>query len=133
MMHTKAVDCILRNFRWLILGGLVLSLTCRHLGWVGTFTGGAAIWLGACGGAFRQWRIEPGLWMLSGLFLALTLPAFAILASGSISEVAQAGVPNFSACDTWFANLFLAVQILFLATVTGKNWSLLKKLEPPEP
>ncbi len=90
------------------------------------------MWLGACGGSFCQWRKEPGLWMLSGLFLAITFPPFAILAYGSISDVTQAGVPNLSACDICFANLFLAVQILFLATVTWTNWSLLKKPEMPE-
>ena len=58
-------------------------------------------------------------------------PRLWVFAYGSISDIAQAGVPNLPACDIWFPSLFLAIQI-FLATVTGTNWSLLKKPETPE-
>lgn len=77
--------------------------------------------------AERTWLVDALRAVLGNHF-----PPFAILAYGSISDVTQAGVPNLSACDICFANLFLAVQILFLATVTWTNWSLLKKPEMPE-
>jgi hypothetical protein len=70
--------------------------------------------------------------MLSGLFLAITLPGFAALAFGSISDIARARVPSPSDCDVWGATFFLAVQILFLATVTRTNWSMRKKSVMPE-
>jgi len=133
-MRTKLVEWVIFYARWLILGGLALGLTGGRFGGAGAVTcGTTAIWLGTCGACFRGWREEPGLWMLSGLFLAMTLPGFAILACGKISEIAQAPVPGPLDYDTWGAVFVLAVQVLFLATVTRTNWSLKKSKKPVMP
>jgi hypothetical protein len=134
-MKTKHVECVILNARWLLLGGIVDSVASGQFGVVGVCTGLMAMALGASGAMFCQWRKERGLWMLSGLFLAIYFPIFVALVHLALSDLAQVGVPNLSACDTcdiWIADLFLAVQILFLETVTRTNWSLGKKPELPE-
>src|SRR4051812_37305294 len=99
-MRTKLVEWVIFNARWLMLGGLALGLAGGRFGGVGAIIGGTAIWLGACGACFHGWREESGLWMLSGLFLAITLPSFAIVACGVISEIAQARMPGLLDYDT---------------------------------
>jgi hypothetical protein len=131
-MRRKLVDCTANAAGFLMLGGLTLCLASRHLGGFGALTGWMAMWLGTCGAIFRQGRHEPGLWRLSGLFLTMTLPLFAALSYGSISDVAQARALSLSACDLCGANFFLAVQVLYLAVVTRTNWSLRKKPAIPE-
>ncbi|MFI5456355.1 MAG: hypothetical protein ACHRXM_12980 [Isosphaerales bacterium] len=131
-MKTKLVEWVIYNARWLLLGGLAFYLASYHLGGFGTATGSMAMWLGGCGATFRQWRHEAGLWMLSGLCLAISLPIFAGLAYDSIWDIAQARAPSLPACDIWGANFFLAVQVLVLATVTRTNWSLAKNPATPE-
>src|SRR5271170_5717630 len=120
-MRTKLVEWVIFYARWLMLGGLALGLAGGRFGGAGAVTCGTATWLGTCGACFRGWREEPGLWMLSGLILAITLPSFAILACGKISEIAQAPVPGPLDYDTWGAVFVLAVQVHFLATVTRTN------------
>ncbi len=131
-MKTKLVDWVIQEARWLMLGGLALFLASRHLGGVGLVTGWTAMWLGTCGGSFRQWRLEPGLWMLSGLFLTISLVSFVVLAYGSVSDIVQAHAPSLSDCDLWVAEFFLSLQVLFLASVTRKNRLLRKKPVIPE-
>jgi len=43
----------------------------------GVVTGFMAIWMGACGGTFQAWRCDKGLWMLSALFLTMSLLCYA--------------------------------------------------------
>ena len=109
-LKTKYVEWVIYNARWLLLGGLVDYLASQHFGVVGIFTGWMAMGLGASGAIGCQWRKEPGLWMLSGLFLAINLLIFAVLVYGSLSDLAQAAAPSLSAFDIWFGNLFLAAQ-----------------------
>jgi hypothetical protein len=129
---TKFVEWVVYNASWLLLGGFVDYLASQYSGVVGSFTGWMAMGLGASGAMFCQWRKEPGLWMPSGLFLAINLPIFVVIVYGPLSDLAQAGVPSLLACDIWRGSLFLAAQILFLATVTRTNWSPRKKPEMPE-
>jgi hypothetical protein len=60
---TKLVEYVIYNYRWLVLGGLVIFLASRHFEGVGTFTGWMATWLGTCGGTFvrdaRSWLFNP--------------------------------------------------------------------------
>jgi len=131
-MRTKLVEWVIFNARWLMLGGLVLGLAGGRFGGLGAVTCWMAVWLGTCGATFRRWRDEPGLWMLSGLFLAITLPGVAILTWGMISEIAQARVPSLPDYDIGSAVFVLAAQLIFLATVTRTNWALRKKSVSPE-
>ncbi len=131
-MRLKLVDYTVNAAGWLMLGGLTLCLASRHVAGFGALTGWMAMWLGTCGATFRQRRHDPGLWMLSGLFLAITLALSAMFIYGSISDIPQARVLSLSACDVFGANFFLAVQALYLAIVTQTNWSLKKKPAIPE-
>ena len=131
-MRLKLVDCTANAAGWLMLGGLALCLESRRVAGFGALTGWMAMWLGTCGATFRQGRHDPGLWMLSGLFLPITLALSATFIYGSISDIAQARVLSLSACDLFGANFLLAVQVLYLAIVTQTNWSLRKKPALPE-
>jgi hypothetical protein len=86
-----------------------------------------AVWLGACGGSFRRWRDEHGLWMLSGMFLAFSCVAFTLFVAMVIDEAVRTGPACFSVLDCSTAAILLGLQVVFLATVTCTNWSLRKK------
>ena len=129
-MRLKLVDCTADKAGWLMLGGLTFSLASHLLGGAGALTGWMAMCLGTCAATLRQGRHEPGLWMLSGLFLAITLPIFAGLSYGCISDIAQARVVSPSVLDLCGVIFFLGVQALYLALVTRTNWSLKKPALP---
>jgi hypothetical protein len=120
---------LISHYRWLMLIGVVLFVVSPSVGF-GEVTGWMAIWLGTCGGAFPRWRDDPGLWMLSGLFLALSCAVLVFFVSAQLQEVFQPGrvhLPGLSGYDVATATLLLAVQVLSLATVTIANWILRKK------
>lgn len=125
-MRSRLVEWVCLHAQWLVFVGLASALVGYRLaGWM-------AIFLGICGACFQGWRYEPGLWMLSGLFLPITLLGFVPLAANSASTIASGLVPSASDCDLWGATVFLAAQVLFLAIVTRTNWSIKKKPEIPE-
>ena len=131
-MSPLFADFLIARYRWIMLLGLLLLGLSRVLDGFGLITGWMAIWLGASGGSFGQYRKDSGLWMLSGLFLMIVLPGFAVLACGPISDIARAHVPSPSDVDLWGTLFFLAVHVLFLTTVTRKSWSLRKSPVMPE-
>jgi hypothetical protein len=115
-----------------MLGGLLSGLLVNQVFGLVLVSCWMATWLGACGACFRDWREEPGLWMLSGLFLAVSLSGFMILGAGLVSDIARVRAPSASDCDLWGATVILAAQVLFLTTVTQTNWSMKKKPQMPE-
>ncbi len=133
MRHVYA-EILISCYRWPMLIGFILLVVSRFVDF-GQITGWMAIWLGACDGSFPRWRDEPGLWMASGLFLALSSVGLAVFVLVQFQEAFQPGQVHslsLSGFDIATATLLLAVQALFLATVTIANWSLRKKSATPE-
>jgi hypothetical protein len=84
-----------------------------------------AIWLGALAGSFRQWREEPGLWMLSALFLVMCCTFWALMTWSRIMDIIRQVQAPFSwslNVDIAMATLLLAILVRFSATVTHTNW-----------
>lgn len=97
--------------------------------------GSMVISLGACGGSFGQYRKEPGLWMLSGMFLALSCALLAIFTYALGEEIFRLGrvvLPSPTHYDFAVATLLLIVQVLFLSSVTHVNWRLKRQSITPE-
>lgn len=85
-------------------------------------TGFFAVWLGACGGMCRSWRSEPGLWMLSALFLSFSGVLYGMFTYHHIADFLQ-GRHNrlFLALDATLATSLLWMQTRFLLSVTRAN------------
>lgn len=93
----------------------------------GVITGFMALWLGACGGAFRAWNSDRGLWMLSALFLAVTAVFFAGFAYGRVLDTIHGRGEVVGVLDLTIAGAVLWMQTRFLLTVTAVNRKLTRK------
>ncbi len=74
------IDWIVNNRRLIFVGGLALMSQPFVLpqGWsVGVLSGFMLFSLGIYGFAFRNWRTEPGLWMLATLLVVTWGPCWA--------------------------------------------------------
>jgi hypothetical protein len=86
-----------------------------------------AVWLGAVAGSLHKWREEPGLWMLSALFLTMCCTFWALMTCGRIMDIIRQVRAPFSwsqNVDIAMATLLLVVLVRFSATVTHTNWKL---------
>ena len=80
LLTESQVDWIVRFRRPIFLGGLALMAQPFVLpqGWsVGVLSGFMLFSLGIYGFAFRNWRTEPGLWMLAALLAVTWGPCWA--------------------------------------------------------
>jgi hypothetical protein len=123
----RLVRWVIANARWFMIGGLALGLVAVRFDGLCGFTACMVIWLGTSGATFRECQSEAGLWMLSGLFLAIALTGFLLVGIGLTEDIAQARAQTLADSDVWAATVLLAVQSLFLSTVTITNWSLRKR------
>ena len=82
-------DQLGRQGRWYLLVGLVLICLSRFTDGFGIISAIMAGGLGASGAVFRQWRSEPGLWMLAGLFLLLLGSAYGVMLYGELRDLWQ--------------------------------------------
>ena len=100
-MRHRRLECVISAARWLMLGGMILTVANGWLGGFGGLTGWMAVWLGTCGACFSRRREEPGLWMLSVLFLVFSLLGFATFAWGLATGIAQARVLSPRTAIPW--------------------------------
>ena len=129
-MNPRRTDTLITHLVWAIPIGVILMGLSRTFDGCGGFTGFSLVWLGASAGAFRDWREEPGLWMLSGFFLAQVFPVTMIFGYGLVEDVfrpAPASCPGYCRYDFSVATIPLAVHALLLANVTRGNWNLGRK------
>ena len=73
-MNPRRTDTLITHFVWAIPIGAILIGLSRTFDGLGFVTGAGLVGLGASAGTFRDWREEPGLWMLSVFFLAQFFP-----------------------------------------------------------
>lgn len=134
MLHlTDAnIDRIIARRMGLVCLGFALMALPWALppGWgLGLFSGFVLVSLGLYGFMFRNWRTEPGLWMLAILLTALLGPAWgafevahwrAILArpAGRPIDWGELRV----SIDAAIGLVLLAHTLTFVATVAAENW-----------
>ena len=131
----EQVDRIITNSRRYLYGGLmVMSLALLlPLGWgIGGLSGFMLISLGLYGWWLRNWRFDPGLWMLA-VFLTLTLgTCWAYFEYLCLQALFVPGPINVAQPITWdqirfsvdsvVALLLLSRVVRLTASVAVKNW-----------
>src|SRR5579864_6308643 len=90
-MKSHYMHVLITHYRWPLVLGLILCAASPSFHSFGVFSAWMAMGLGATGGTFREWRSEPGLWMLSVFFLSIFAPLWAILISGIVLDVMRQG------------------------------------------
>lgn len=122
-MKPHRIDRIVLNYRWIMLGGAVLTALATIFDCPGIIAGGMAVGLGASGGALHQWRTEPGLWRLSALFSVMFGFIGAMFLYAFLKELFRQGPapPLGDSLDLSIAALLLWEQLRFLISVTLWN------------
>ena len=118
----QQIDRVIRRAPWYLFGGLALVLLHEPLHSFLFLTGFFALWLGACGGTFPSWRSEPGLWMLSALFLVISAGLYGIFTYHHVADFLRGRHDRLLlAFDATLATSLLWVQTRFLLSVRRAN------------
>jgi len=126
----QQIDRVIRSAPGYLFGGIALVLLHKPLDSFLFLTGLFALWLGACGGTFRSWRTERGLWMLSALFLLISAGLYGIFAYHHVADFLRDRHDRLLlALDATFATSLLWVQTRFLLSITRANWLFSKEHE----
>jgi hypothetical protein len=124
LLTSAKVDSVIRRARWWMLGGIGLLAITLNAGGKGIFTSVMMITIGACGGSFRTWREDKGLWMLSCLFFVLFLLIYVGVVLGRLSDFVRHrdNLPVWLAIDVSVAGALLWILLRILLTITFWNW-----------
>src|SRR4030095_693323 len=124
----QQIDRVIRHSPSCLFGGLVLVVLQEPLPSFLVLTGFITIFLGACAGAVPSWKTEPGLWMLSGLFLFASATFYGVFTYQRVADILQGRHdPMLLVLDVTLATSLLWVQSRFLLSVTCINWLLSKR------
>jgi hypothetical protein len=121
-------DTLLRHAHWFLFGGLLLGALSRFAEGFGVISATMAVGLGASAGVFRQWRTDPGLWMLAALFLLLFGSCYGIMLYGELHDLWQ-GKGNAGClvwCDFSLGLTILGSHVRILAQIVRLNIKLPK-------
>ena len=124
LMTPTNVDLVIRRSPWYMLICLTLFIIAYYSGF-GVVTGWMALLVAACGGVFRPWRTEKGLWMLSAFYLVFSVALYGFLFHMNVEDPLaghQEGL--LIGIDFAVATGMLWMLIRFLVTVTRSNWRL---------
>lgn len=142
LLRETEVDLLVRNRRSLILWGTALMATAIALprGWgFGLFTGFMLASLGIYCYAFRNWRSEPGVWMLAGFLTVVLAPCWAyfeylhwqhMFAPGFANNLkgGQAWNTIRLSTDAMISLLLFAKTVRLSTTVAIQNWKRTRKV-----
>lgn len=130
-MLLHLADALIAHCRWPMILGLVLLGTERAFG-VGGLTGYALMALGTFGACFGRWRTEPGLWMLSALFLPIFGIPWLLLGVRAVLDLPGPAPPATAdpSMDCALCVSLLGLLAVFLATVASVNRGLKDPRKP---
>ena len=110
----------------LLVGGMIGGFIVAHVGaGYGVITAGYAVCLGASGATLKNWRTEPGLWMLAVLSLLIFGSVEMCIILSELWDAFRGAQPvNVGVTiDVSIASLLLSVLIRFLFAVARYNFA----------
>jgi hypothetical protein len=127
------IDRLVRRRKIAFVAGVTLMAIAMALprGWgIGLFTGFMLASLGIYGLAFRNWRTEPGLWMLAGFLTIVLAPCWAYFEYLSWQHVFAPPVANNNqfwnairlSADALASLLVFGKTVRLSMTVAVENW-----------
>ena len=132
LLTETQIDRLVRYRRIALVGGLMLIVTAIALphGWgVGGLTGFMLTSLGVYSFAFRNWRTEPGIWMLAGFLTVLLAPCWLYFEYQQFQRQFAPAVANNQvwnalrlSLDTFFSLLIFGQIVGLSISVAFQNW-----------
>lgn len=142
LLEDTQVDRIARQRRTAFLGGLgllALAFLLPQESKFGAISGFMLLSLGIYGTAFRNWRTEPGLWMLALFLTVLFGTMLAVIEYNALKALLAPPDHPIRNVTTWskirlsidgsIALLLWGRIVKLAATVARRNWQLTRSFE----
>ena len=116
-------DAVIRYFRQLVVGGLLLNILAANFRTPGVITGVFALALGAAGRSLVHWRTERGQWLQGGLFFLIFSAAHVFITIGVVRDILGNVAPPSAGVviDFTTGTALLSANIRFLLRVVDST------------